>query len=212
MGKHHSTSEETSIISTILSDVNAIIPNFFTLAEGYRLLVGAAEEIGRMPNVPLEVFERSVIRYDHAGTLIDVLLELLCCKISFSSQFLSVTCAPVDIIEQLANCADFDLTQHQTAERIVLIEAMRRLLERIDKNGSCFGPPPKITPSPPKNPPPPHHHPPPDLVPGKELSSEVFVDTEMSIHGELATETDFAYFNRHSAHQTKGSPLSRKHI
>jgi hypothetical protein len=212
MGKHYSTSDETSIIDSILSDVNAIIPNFFTLTESYRLLVGAAEEISNIPSVPFEIFERSLIRCDRTGALIDILLELLCCKIKFSSQFLSVTSAPVDIIEQLASC---DSSSRQTAEAIVLIEAMRRLLDNMDKNGSCFGPPPVIKPFPPQ---PPKAKPfsqafvPPELKPEKELSNEIIANIENESQAAILSQASFFYPSGRSMHQKNKSPLSRKHI
>lgn len=218
---HNSTEEATSILSTILSDVNAILPNFFTLAEGYRLLVGAAEEIRQMNEAPFEIFERAIIRCDRTGTLIDVLLELLCCKIKFSSEFLSVTCAPVDIIRQLSDCCDQEA--HRTAENILLIEAMRRLLENIDKHGSCFCPPPPMKPKP--SPPAPpaktktksgvfaqQEYFPSDFIPGKELATEASVDVETEPQADLTTEADFAYLSDRSPHQENGSPLSRRHI
>jgi hypothetical protein len=211
MGKHFSTSDEPSIIDVILSDVNAILPNFFTLTESYRLLVGAAEEIRLMPDAPFEIFERALIRCDRTGVLIDILLELLCCKIKFSSQFLSITSAPVDIIEQFADC---DPAERRTAEAIILIEAMRRLLDNIDKNGSCFNSPPNIKQKPPD--------PPaakssstsfaPDLTPEKELSSEIFLNVETESQAEIIAPTSFSYLNGRSAHQENNSPLSRKHI
>ncbi|MDD4599716.1 hypothetical protein SDC9_04220 [bioreactor metagenome] len=147
-----------SLTEVILSDVNAIIPNFSSLVSSYRLLVGSAEEIKRIPGVPEEMFERAVLRFDHCGTLIDILLELLCCKIAFSSDFLSITCAPLDIFQLITTdrCPETN-TPAGAAELIILLELVRRLLE----NGcdlSCFGPAPPIgdeSPSPPPAAPPP---------------------------------------------------------
>lgn len=118
-----------TIIATILADVNALVPAFSSIVSSYRLLVGAAEEIQRIPHVPEDIFCRAVKRFDHAGTLIDMLLEILCCKISFSSDFLAVTCAPVDILRLLANKTEAADTAHHTAEQILQLEVLRRALE-----------------------------------------------------------------------------------
>ncbi|MEN6565159.1 MAG: hypothetical protein ABFC57_02515 [Veillonellales bacterium] len=138
-----------SIINTILADVIAIVPNFSSLVSSYRLLVGAAEEIHRTPDVPIEIFQRAVDRFDHAGALIDILLELLCCKISFSSDFLSVTCAPVDLYRLLSNRSAAADTSFHTAEQIVELEILRRVLELCRSNTSCFSPAPSAHPNPP---------------------------------------------------------------
>lgn len=119
------------IVDAILADVNAIIPNFASLVSSYRLLVGSAEEIHRIPGVPEDIFIRSVERFDHAGTLIDILLELLCCKIGFSSEFLGVTCAPVDIFRLLSNKTDVTDTPYRTGEQILQLEILRRLLDKF---------------------------------------------------------------------------------
>lgn len=135
------TTTSLPIVDAILADVNAVIPNFSSLVASYRLLVGSAEEIHRIPGVPAEIFKRAVVRFDRAGTLIDILLELLCCKITFSSEFLSITCAPVDIFRDLATCdpctAD---TPCRTAEQIVLLEVIRQALERCGYYKPCFPP------------------------------------------------------------------------
>ena len=77
----------TPILDTIIADINAIVPQYSSIVSSYRLLVGSAEEISRMPGVPREIYERAVCRYDRAGTLIDILQELLCCKIRFWRSF-----------------------------------------------------------------------------------------------------------------------------
>lgn len=142
-----------TIIDTILSDITGIIPNFTSLVSSYRLLVGSAEEIQRTPGVPFEIFERAVIRYDRTGTLIDILLELLCCKIVFSSQLLAITCAPLDIIRLLSNCGPLEEDACRTAEQIIILELLRQVLERHCNDQSCFGPPPDISPPQPPAPP-----------------------------------------------------------
>lgn len=155
-----SSSETTAaptIIETIFSDINAIIPNFSSLVASYRLLVGSAEEIHRIPGVPEEMFRRAVLRFDNTGTLIDILLDLLCCKIAFSSEFLSVTCAPIDIVQLLSNCCHQDeATPCRTAEQIIQLEVLRRVLGSCLP--SCFPPPPD--PWPPCTPPCPSAAPP----------------------------------------------------
>lgn len=134
--------EDLPIIDVILADINAVVPNVSSLVSSYRLLVGAAEEIHRTPGVPLEIFQRAVLRYDRAGTLIDVLLELLCCKIAFASNFLSTICAPIDLPRLFANESDADFTPKQTAEQIVVIEVLRLILACLCEQNTCFGPPP----------------------------------------------------------------------
>lgn len=118
------------IIDTILADINGVMPNYQVLVSSQRLLVGAAEEISRTPGVPKEIFERAVLRMDNAGTLIDIFLDLLLCKISFSSDFLSVTCAPVDLFRLLATNNPNCDTPHRTGEQILQLELIRRTLEK----------------------------------------------------------------------------------
>lgn len=125
------------IINTILADINAIMPNFSSLVSSYRLLVGSAEEIHRIPDVCPDVFERAVRRFDNAGTLIDILLDLLCCKISFSSDFLEISCLPVDLFRLLANRAEPCDQSHRTAEQIITLEALRNALADCKRN-KCF--------------------------------------------------------------------------
>lgn len=128
------------IIDTILADINAVMPNYQILVSSYRLLVGAAEEIQRTPGAPRELFERAVLRMDNSGTLIDIFLDLLRCKISFSSDFLSVTCAPVDLFRLLATCNPACDTPHRTGEQILQLEVLRRALEKYRQGTD---PPPK---------------------------------------------------------------------
>lgn len=118
------------IIDTILADINAVMPNYQVLVSSQRLLVGAAEEISRTPGVPKEIFERAVLRMDNAGTLIDIFLDLLLCKISFSSDFLSVTCAPVDLFRLLTTNNPLCDTPQRTGEQILQLELIRRTLEK----------------------------------------------------------------------------------
>lgn len=186
-----------SIIDTILADVNAIIPNFSSLVSSYRLLVGAAEEIHRTPGVPIDVFHRAVDRFDHAGALIDILLELLCCKISFSSDFLGVTCAPVDLYRLLSNRSAATDTPFHTAEQIVELEVLRRVLERCRSSSSCFSPlfPPPPEPPPPSKPakpspantdgfkPPPHQK-------ESEVIDELITESGADLFTEIEEETE----------------------
>lgn len=179
-----------SIINTILADVIAIIPNFSSLVSSYRLLVGAAEEIHRTPDVPIEVFHRAVDRYDHAGALIDILLELLCCKIAFSSDFLSVTCAPVDLYRLLNNRSASMDTPFHTAEQVVELEVLRRVLEHCRSNSPCSSSEPLSPPKPPGSVNPPPEPPPPTdgfKPPPHQKESEVF--------DELITESGAELFN-----------------
>ncbi|MCC5468197.1 hypothetical protein [Pelosinus baikalensis] len=143
------------IIDLILADINAVIPNLSSLVASYRLLVGASEEIHRTPEICPEVFERAVRRADNAGTLIDVFLELLCCKVAFSSDFLKISCAPVDLFRLLANKSPTTDVPFHTAEQVVEMEALRRVLECCHHKGSCLPdkevlcPRPKGAPEPP---------------------------------------------------------------
>ncbi len=129
------------IIDTILADINAVMPNYQILVSSYRLLVGSAEEIQRTPGAPRELFERAILRMDNAGTLIDILQDLLLCKISFSSEFLNVTCAPVDLFRLLATCDPACDTPHRTGEQILQLEVLRRALEKY-RQGTA--PPPDM--------------------------------------------------------------------
>lgn len=189
------TSTQT-IIDTILSDIIAVIPNFSSLVSSYRLLVGGAEEIRRTPGVPFEIFERAVIRYDRAGTLIDIFLELLCCKIAFSSQFLAITCAPVDIVRLLANCFSLEDDTCSTAEQIIILELLRQAMDRNCQE-SCFGPPPEITPPQPPSPPPSEATGPSGLIQSN-------LETQKERETEVTPPANSLY--------KYNSPLSRRHI
>ena len=132
------TQNPQPIIDLILADINALIPNLSSLVASYRLLVGASEEIHRTPEICPEVFERAVRRADHAGTVIDIFLELLCYKLEFSSDFLKVSCAPVDLFRLLANPTTATDIPHQTAEQVVEMEALRRLMEQCCHQRACL--------------------------------------------------------------------------
>ena len=123
----------TPILDVIIADVHALVPNLASLASTYRLLVGSAEEIGRIPGVPIEVYERAIIRFDQAGTLIDIIQALLCCKIKFLAEFLSTTCAPIDVFSLAQNPIE-----DNTIEQIVEVEVLRRVLKCFCKENSCF--------------------------------------------------------------------------
>lgn len=126
------------IIDLILADINGVIPNLSSLVASYRLLVGASEEIHRTPDICPDVFERAVRRADNAGTLIDVFLELLYCKIDFSSEFLKLSCAPVDLFRLLANRSTATDIPFHTAEQVVELEVLRRILEKCQNQKSCL--------------------------------------------------------------------------
>jgi hypothetical protein len=153
--------QQLPIIDTIMTDINAIIPNFSSLVSSYRLLVGATEEIEKQKKIPEDIYWRAVDRFDNAGTLIDIMLELLCCKISFSAEFLTVTCAPVDIFRLLVNPEQATDTPFHTAEEILQLEALRRLVNKTRKKTSYFEcphtkpAPPAEKPTPPQTPSPP---------------------------------------------------------
>lgn len=153
-----------TLIETILADVNLIIPNFVSLVNAHRLLVGSAEEIHRIPGVTPDTVARAIERFDRSGVLIDILIDLLCCKIAFSSELLAVTCAPIDLFRLLANRLDVADPPHLVAEEIVILEIIRRAVECLRGPGdvpSCTppgGPPYTFATSffcPPPPPPPP---------------------------------------------------------
>ena len=126
------------IIDLILADVNALLSSLSLVVTSYRLLVGGAEEIRRTPDVCPEVFERAIRRADNAGTLIDIILDVLYCKISFSSDFLKISGAPVDLFRLLANPSTATDIPFHTAQQVVEIEVLRRILEQ------CIPAPPSI--------------------------------------------------------------------
>ncbi len=175
-----------TILETVLADVNAIVPNYVSLVNSYRLLVGAAEEIHRIPGTTPDTVARAIERFDRSGVLIDIIIDLLCCKIAFSSELLAVTCAPVDLFRLLANRLDVADPPHLVAEEIVVLEIIRRAVECLREPGavpsctppggppytfatSCYTPPPPppppIPPEPPFEPPCYAPFPPPPLPP-----------------------------------------------
>jgi len=137
-----------TIIDTMLADVNAVVPNFATLVSSYRLLVGAAEEIHRIPGASPDVFARSIERFDRTGVLIDILIDLLCCKVAFSSDLLAVTGAPVDLFRLLANRLDVADAPHVVADEILILEILRKA-EQALKGSDSAAPPPCTPPGPP---------------------------------------------------------------
>lgn len=159
-----------TLIDTILADVNLIIPNFVNLVNAYRLLVGSAEEIHRIPGVTPDAVARAIERFDRSGMLIDILIDLLCCKIVYSSELLAVTCAPIDLFRLLATRLDVADTPHLVAEEILVLEIIRRAAGCLRERGdvpsctppggppytfatSCFTPPPPPPPPIPPKPP-----------------------------------------------------------
>ena len=94
------------LIETVLGDVVAIVPQLASIVASYRLMVGAAEELRRTKGVCTEIADRAIIRVDRAGALIDMLLDILCTKISFSTNFLAVSAAPVDVFRLLSCASD----------------------------------------------------------------------------------------------------------
>ena len=159
-GTSNTNQSPQPIIDLILSDINAVIPNLSSLVASYRLLVGASEEIHRTPDLCPEVFERAITRADNAGTLIDVFLELLYCKIAFSSEFLKISCAPVDLFRLLANRTAATDNPLHTAEQVVEMEVLRRILDKCHHKGSYLPQHNVVCPKPPD----------PDPTPGSEPS------------------------------------------
>jgi len=175
------TQNPQPIIDLILADINAVIPNLSSLVTSYRLLVGASEEIHRTPEVCPEVFERAVRRADNAGTLIDVFLELLCCKVAFSSDFLKVSCAPVDLFRLLANQTPATDIPSHTATQVVEMEALRRVLDNCHHQKACL-PTHSVVVCPQKPiPPPPTTH---------QKSDQDIQDVESALLAELQSKLD----------------------
>lgn len=186
-----------TIIDTILADVNAIVPTYVSLVNAHRLLVGSAEETRRIGGVTADAVARAIERFDRSGVLIDILIDLLCCKIAFSSEFLAVTCAPVDIFRLLANRFDVADAPHMVAEEILVLEVVRRAQERL----RGVGPVPPCTPpgGPPFDfatsfyaPPPP---PPPPIPPEPPFAPPCFVpasngEGEAAAISEAIAETE----------------------
>lgn len=144
--------EPVPLIDLILSDIKALLPQFNGLVSSYRLLVGAAEEIHRTPDICPAVFERAVVRFDNAGTLLDVLLELLCCKIVFSSDLLQVTGGPVDLVRHLLSCLDGADTPCRSAQTVAGLAALRRLQNQVSSSSYCISDHPVVCPRPPAPP------------------------------------------------------------
>lgn len=186
------------IIDLILADTNAILGNLSSLVTSYRLLVGAAEEIHRTPEVCPDVFERAVRRADNAGTLIDIFIELLYSKIAFSSDFLKISCAPVDLFRLLANPSTATDIPFQTAEQVVQMEVLRRMLANCLLDPPCLPEHTVVCPKP-LTPPP---SPPPSL-----LNNETDIqDVEAALLATLQSKLD----------TTRQAPLEsrvrRKHL
>ena len=148
------------IIDLILADVNPLLTNLSILVTSYRLLVGGAEEFRRTPDVCPEVFERAIRRADNAGTLIDIFLDVLYCKISFSSDFLKISGAPVDLFRLLANPSVTTDIPFQTAQQVVEIEILRRILEVLLQEPPCIPEHTAVVCPKPKSPIVPQKHPP----------------------------------------------------
>ena len=183
--------QPVAVIDLILGDVNALLPNFNGLVSSYRLLVGAAEEIRRTRDVCPDVFERAVRRFDNAGTLIDVLLELLCCKIVFSADLLKVTCGPVDLVRYLLTCLDGQDTPCRSAETVAGLAALRRLQDCLCGGPPCLPDDPVVCAAPPPVPPPISPPPLPPIVEDSDIADvvETAVITGLSNPGLLGNKT-----------------------
>lgn len=172
------------IIDLLLADVNAVLSNLSILITSYRLLVGGAEEIRRTPDVCPDVFERAIRRADNAGTLIDIYIDLLYCKMSFSSDFLKISGAPVDLFRLLANPTIATDTPFHTAEQVVEIAVLRRILEILIQEPPSIPEYPTVicpTPPPPSIPASPH----PSSTPDKSTD---FQEVEAALLSELQTQ------------------------
>jgi hypothetical protein len=189
-----STVDQLTIIETILADVNAIVPNFAALVNAHRLLVGSAEEIHRIPGVTPDAVARAIERFDRSGVVIDILIDLLCCKIAFSSELLAVTCAPIDLFRLLANRFDVADPPHLVAEEVLVLEVIRRARECLLGPGAA---PPCTPPGGPPytfatsffTPPPP---PPPPIPPEPPFPPPCFSPAQAPTAGNNATVADIA--------------------
>ena len=181
--------QPVAVVDLILGDVNALLPNFNGLVSSYRLLVGAAEEIRRTRDICPDVFERAVRRFDSAGTLIDVLLELLCCKIVFSADLLKSTCGPVDLVRYLLTCLDGQDTPCRSAETVVGLAALRRLQDYLCGAPPCLPNGPVVCAAPPPVPPPISPPPLPPIVEDSDIADvvETAVITNLSKSSFLAS-------------------------
>lgn len=127
-------------LNTILADVAIIVPEFSSVVSSYRLLVGAAEEISRTPGTSPEIRQKAVARFDRTGDIIDILIDLLFCKVAFSAQFLEITCAPIDLLRALLTCLTDDDTLSSctplltaTASQPVLQNLVRQFLDKLNE-------------------------------------------------------------------------------
>lgn len=128
------------MVNAILADIAAIVPQFSAIVSSYRLLVGAAEEISRTPGTTPDTRQRAIARFDRTGDIIDMLIDLLCCKVAFSTQLLEATCAPVDLLRALLcaslhRCYPTETTTPtpppSTPTQVVHNELVRQLLHQL---------------------------------------------------------------------------------
>ncbi len=121
--------KDAPVLNTLLTDTAATSLLFNEIAEGYFFLASAAKLVKEIPETPPGVLERALARTDVTGNVLDAILDLLQCKVNFSTAFLLLTCAPIDVLVALAiakaECSK-DLT---TPEQILQLEALRHILQ-----------------------------------------------------------------------------------
>ena len=85
-------------ISILFRDVNELLEVMNSLTNNYRLLVGAAEELTRIPGVTQQSINYALDRADNTGTLIDLIIFTLAVKLDFVSEVLNETSLPLDLV------------------------------------------------------------------------------------------------------------------
>jgi|GEM_PF-5386794 len=85
-------------IPILFRDVNALLEVMNSLTDNYRLLVGAAEELTRIPGATQESINYALDRADNAGTLIDLVIFTLALKLDFVIEVLNATGIPLDLV------------------------------------------------------------------------------------------------------------------
>lgn len=119
------------LINTILTDVTALTLTYRDLALAYFYITEGLGNLLIIKDAPPEIIDCAIERADKSGKLIDLLSELLFCKLSFSSDFLGISCAPVDLLRDLAQCKYYN--ENQSAEQILQMELIRRAMQKKHK-------------------------------------------------------------------------------
>ncbi len=119
------------VINTILTDVTALTLTYRDLALAYFYITEGLGNLLIAKEVSPGIINRAVERADMSGKLLDLLSDLLFCKLSFSSDFLGISCAPVDLLRDLAQWQYCN--KNQTPEQILQMELVRRAMQKKHK-------------------------------------------------------------------------------